>query len=224
MRVRIADENEAVEPPRKRRRGGEIGRDWKCDVDGCDKDFKSVGIALTSQSVFSNIPVQKRALANHINVTHLGRRDHVCPYENCKQAYGYKHLLQRHLARVHESVASDAGSTSIDSPSEEDTVDAMLSERSVKLRPSKLLDIDTFTGQLYAKRTQANVADYKAFRCPYPHMSGLSTNEQEMPGGPRCEYAFSRAYDLRRHLKAEHNVDSAKEKVAMWVRGQRGKQ
>ncbi len=27
---------------RKRRRGGEVGRDWKCDVEGCSKDFKSV--------------------------------------------------------------------------------------------------------------------------------------------------------------------------------------
>ena len=29
-------------PPRKRRRGGEVGRDWKCEVEGCTKDFKSV--------------------------------------------------------------------------------------------------------------------------------------------------------------------------------------
>lgn len=28
--------------PRKRRRGGEMGRDWKCEVDDCDKEFKSV--------------------------------------------------------------------------------------------------------------------------------------------------------------------------------------
>jgi general transcription factor IIIA len=34
------DEDEAL--PRKRRRGGEVGRDWKCEVDGCAKDFKSV--------------------------------------------------------------------------------------------------------------------------------------------------------------------------------------
>jgi general transcription factor IIIA len=34
------DEDEAL--PRKRRRGGEVGRDWKCEVDGCTKDFKSV--------------------------------------------------------------------------------------------------------------------------------------------------------------------------------------
>jgi len=34
------EEDEAL--PRKRRRGGEIGRDWNCDVEGCTKDFKSV--------------------------------------------------------------------------------------------------------------------------------------------------------------------------------------
>lgn len=45
----IAAEDEDVggmTPPWKRRRGGEIGRDWKCDVDDCDKDFKSVSIVL----------------------------------------------------------------------------------------------------------------------------------------------------------------------------------
>ena len=30
--------------PLKRRRGGEIGRDWKCDEDGCTKAFKSVSV------------------------------------------------------------------------------------------------------------------------------------------------------------------------------------
>lgn len=34
------DEDDAL--PRKRRRGGDMGRDWKCEVDGCTKDFKSV--------------------------------------------------------------------------------------------------------------------------------------------------------------------------------------
>ena len=29
-------------PPRKRQRGGEVGRDWKCEMEGCTKDFKSV--------------------------------------------------------------------------------------------------------------------------------------------------------------------------------------
>jgi general transcription factor IIIA len=28
--------------PKKRRRGGEMDGDWKCEVEGCGKDFKSV--------------------------------------------------------------------------------------------------------------------------------------------------------------------------------------
>ena len=36
--------SEEDRPPRKRRRGGEVGRDWRCEVEGCAKDFKSVRI------------------------------------------------------------------------------------------------------------------------------------------------------------------------------------
>lgn len=32
------------EPLKKKRRGGDQGRDWQCDVPGCDKDFKSVRV------------------------------------------------------------------------------------------------------------------------------------------------------------------------------------
>ena len=38
------------EPPRKKRRGGDIGRDWVCEVEGCGKDFKSVSTAMPSGS------------------------------------------------------------------------------------------------------------------------------------------------------------------------------
>ena len=37
-----SDAEEEGQPPRKKRRGGEVGRDWKCEVVGCGKDFKSV--------------------------------------------------------------------------------------------------------------------------------------------------------------------------------------
>ncbi len=39
-------------PPRKRRRGGEVGRDWKCEVEGCTKDFKSVRISYSCQTLW----------------------------------------------------------------------------------------------------------------------------------------------------------------------------
>lgn len=171
--------------------------------------------------VLFNIRAQKKALANHINITHLGRRDHVCPHESCKQAYGYKHLLQRHLAKVHTSAASDAG-ISTGSSSEDDDPTAVSSGRlNFKSKPPGSLDIDTLTGQSYAKRTRDNVADSKTLRCPYPkvnRLTDMSADEQEIPISPPCQYAFSRAYDLRRHLKAAHNIHSTKERVDMWVR------
>jgi len=43
-------------------------------------------------------------------------------------------------------------------------------------------------------------------------MAGSSTSRT-------CEYVFSRAYDLRRHLRAEHDVDVEKDKVDEWVKG-----
>lgn len=38
----LAESAEDDESPRKKRRGGEFGRDWKCEAEGCEKDFKSV--------------------------------------------------------------------------------------------------------------------------------------------------------------------------------------
>lgn len=38
--------------PRKKRRGGEMGRDWKCDIEGCEKDFKSVSAARSYSNIY----------------------------------------------------------------------------------------------------------------------------------------------------------------------------
>jgi len=172
------------EPPRKKRRGGEVGRDWKCDVDGCTKDFKS-----------------KKALTTHTNITHLGRRDHVCPHETCKQTFGYKHLLQRHLAKRHTASSSSESS-------DEDTTTCLPTPAADKM------DIDTITGNTYAQTASRKLKAAKALRCPYPHLDDLAV----VPAGPPCDYVFSRAYDLRRHLQSEHDVVVDKDSVDLWVR------
>ncbi|KAF9643120.1 hypothetical protein BDM02DRAFT_3157513 [Thelephora ganbajun] len=77
------------EPAVKKRRGGDHGRDWVCDFEGCTKDFKS-----------------KKALTTHYNVLHLHKRDFTCPHEGCDKSYGYKHLLQRHVVHAHRSAES----------------------------------------------------------------------------------------------------------------------
>ena len=38
-------ESDVDAPPLKKRRGGDVGRDWRCEIEGCGKDFKSVRIS-----------------------------------------------------------------------------------------------------------------------------------------------------------------------------------
>ncbi|KAH9971433.1 hypothetical protein BGW80DRAFT_1322403 [Lactifluus volemus] len=191
--------------PRKRRRGGEIGRDWKCEVEGCGKDFKS-----------------KQALTTHHAITHLGRRDFVCTVEGCGRAFGYKHILQRHQARTHvndraESEGDEEGAQHADADGES-------SERKTRqeLLPGSST-IDEITGVAYAERASGKRAQLK---CPYPAMGGLlsaipveSTSLWD-DGGP-CEYVFGRAYDLRRHLCAVHSVTLDKGVLDQWARTHR---
>ncbi|TFK44446.1 transcription factor iiia [Crucibulum laeve] len=199
--VAKGSDNEAEdEPLRKKRRGGEIGRDWKCAVDGCGKDFKS-----------------KKALTTHNNVTHLGRRDFVCTHDKCGRSYGYKHLLQRHIARAHAPPTSSSSHSedSEDSDSPDDT-----------------FNIDLITGYSYAKHARAAVASGKMLRCPYPHLpddlltvSAVSPQVLEKTVGTsaNCGYVFSRAYDLRRHLRATHAIETQKDDVDEWVKDQKGR-
>jgi general transcription factor IIIA len=159
-------------------------------------------------------------LITHKNVTHLGRRDFVCPEKNCQRAFGYKHLLQRHTAKAHRLAdptlthsASDESGTE-DSP--EDPPD------------SNTLGIDMITGKAYAEAAHKKIAQAVALLCPYPHLDGITILESAEGSATispqptflpqQCEYAFSRAYDLRRHLKAAHNLVAEKDHVDQWVK------
>ena len=90
--------------------------------------------------------------------------------------------------------------------------------------------IDAMTGRLYAQRaaigdsgpTGAGMGRLRQLRCPYPNLSGFSSSSSPLQHLQRaaaaCEYAFGRAYDLRRHLEAVHGVVLEKEIVDMWAR------
>ncbi|RDX55997.1 hypothetical protein OH76DRAFT_1427399 [Lentinus brumalis] len=190
------------ERPRKRRRGGEVGRDWLCEVEGCGKDFKS-----------------KKALNTHHNIAHLGRRDFVCPHEHCKRTFGYKHLLQRHLAKLH---APAEPLSDHDSGIEDDPVDT---DRDLE---DDGVDIDFLTGKAYSSWAQDAIKQATKLQCPFPHLPPLLCGEEgpkSVASGSKrsanCQYVFSRAYDLRRHLQAEHGLAAERENVDQWVRGER---
>jgi uncharacterized C2H2 Zn-finger protein len=154
--------------------------------------------------------IQKKALTTHHQVTHLGRRDHVCPHDSCKQPFGYSHLLRRHLGKSHLSPKSASGS---DSSGEDVTPTARFR-----------MDIDAITGQAYAARAREQVLSARAFQCPYPHMDSLvfvvdvGQEGKLLGGSQRCEYVFSRAYDLRRHLGSAHGAQTEKGSLDQWVK------
>ncbi|KAF9453973.1 hypothetical protein P691DRAFT_718388 [Macrolepiota fuliginosa MF-IS2] len=197
---------EALEPsddeigcqPSKKRRGGEWGRDWICDFEGCSKDFKS-----------------KKALTVHKNVTHLGQRNFKCSYENCPNAYGYKHLLQRHVAKAHGSddeTATEYTDNSLPVSEDEDK------------EGDSPLDIDAITGYTYMRAARAKVAEGRALQCPFPELqsfTGVGIQPPTAQHKPGCDYVFRRAYDLRRHLRASHGFTAQKESVEFWVAEQK---
>ncbi|KIY53380.1 hypothetical protein FISHEDRAFT_7965, partial [Fistulina hepatica ATCC 64428] len=182
----LSDAEEDCEPPRTRRRGGELGRDWKCDVEGCGKDFKS-----------------KSALTTHNNVTHVGRRDFVCAEEGCGRAFGHKHLLQRHQAKLHAPQANETGA------------DENATGKGATAAPQSMdLSIAAITGMAYVAHAREKLASASVLRCPYPGLKGFKsldgfsdiTIPVSVTAAP-CEYVFSRAYDLRRHFRSAHGFE-----------------
>ncbi|KAI0094720.1 hypothetical protein BDY19DRAFT_872574, partial [Irpex rosettiformis] len=185
------DAGSDTSPSTKKRRGGEVGRDWVCGIEDCTKDFKS-----------------KKALTLHQKVNHEGRRDFVCPHETCGRAFGYKHLLQRHLAKLHALHSHSEVATSEDS--EASSTDH-----------APYLDIDRITGKSYNVRAAQQLATSHKLRCPHPDLHELSLESFCGSSSRPCEYVFSRAYDLRRHLMSEHAIKVEKHLVGNWVQHQR---
>ncbi|KAL1710673.1 hypothetical protein EV121DRAFT_192394 [Schizophyllum commune] len=212
-----SDAEDEDQPPRKKRRGGEVGRDWKCEVVGCGKDFKS-----------------KKALTTHTNVTHLGHRDFVCTHEGCGRAFGYKHLLQRHVAKIHSRTSSSSSSEEnevLGADAGTDDEDEQSAAEDTHGEENTLIDL--ITGSTYAKKAQDRLRTATSLCCPFPDLSGLpllsdaasnpisDANSTPLPttsASHACEYVFSRAYDLRRHLRATHGLETDKDALDAWVR------
>ena len=151
---------------------------------------------------------QKKALTNHVNVNHLGSRNFVCPFEDCARAFGYKHLLQRHLAKLH---AEDTNNSDRDGPEDDEqdeAADTFITSH-----------IDDITGVTFAIRTLEKAQTGKSLCCPFPNLDMFGeTGAPSLAGSSSlCNYTFSRAYDLRRHLKSSNDIDVDKEEVDDWV-------
>ena len=174
--------------------------------------------------------LQRKALATHHAISHLGRRDFVCAVEGCGRAFGYKHILQRHQARQHghdRTAAEDDEDcehhADADGESSEAECPQPKKRKSQRLQSQNISIINEITGVAYEERTANTPAP---LRCPHPAMEGLPSAPVEsnlLGDATPCEYVFGRAYDLRRHLRAVHGVGLDKETVDGWARKIRGK-
>ena len=155
----------------------------------------------------------------HVNVYHLKRRDFRCPREECKMAFGYKHKLQQHVAKYHTPVSDDGLSPRTD------VSDANTAR-------GKTVGIDFLTGKKYQDNARDLLDAQKVINCPCPDWpssfishEGSETGDEQAASeatNDHCEFVFTRAYDLRRHLLAIHDLDVDKEVVHEWVKMTKG--
>ena len=132
--------------------------DWKCEVQGCGQDFESVIIYYLFIASLADlvIVVHKKTMTAHNPITHLVRRDHFCPLEDCNSVFGYNHLLQRHVAKVHSTHTREsdlAESTDVESNDE-------VTEGNVKA--VQRMVTDTITGMSYATHANERLSTSKA--------------------------------------------------------------
>jgi len=151
---------------------------------------------------------------------HHHQRDFICEREGCGRAFGYKHILQRHEAKVHRSSSPTALSKGIESDlpvggcnTDVDFIDE-ITGKGYKNRHATV--VKGRTGQT----RQRNVLD-----CPWPYHTFPVEKVEEgtvevavvEADGP-CEYVFHRVYDLRRHLLSVHKLQVDKAVLEEWAR------
>ena len=137
-------------------------------------------------------------------MNHLGKRDFVCDHPGCDSTFGYKHLLQRHQNKCHAAKV-DPETSSDDSDIDQDAY-----------------NIDDITGHTYASKSLHLLASARAVQCPYPQLHELARGGNNLDGSTgSCQFIFTRAYDLRRHLAAIHNVTIEKQVAERWVKEKR---
>ncbi|KAF7298019.1 Glucoamylase [Mycena chlorophos] len=193
--------SDSEDRPRKKRRGGEFGRDWKCEMEDCGKDFKSV---------------------RRIHAKRRSTRTSKSPISGDETSCAHT-TTARSRSGINTSSGGTLPRNTLLPPNRLDSDDDEDEFPSSPVPAAPQLDIATITGDAYAQNARQKLAAAVALRCPFPDLHGFGEipPELECAGATSsrpCEYVFSRAYDLRRHLQSTHGVILEKDVVQNWVR------
>jgi general transcription factor IIIA len=130
-------------------------------------------------------------------------------------AFGYKHVMQRHIERHHHP--SQAGSISTS------TLPLYASSGQEQV-PAIGHAIGLITGQDYHESRNPPKANAthrsRVIACPWPDAFGAKKflgGSASAGHSTKCAFIFSRAYDLRRHLRSAHGLDVDAHEVSAWV-------
>jgi hypothetical protein len=156
---------------------------------------------------------------------HEGNRRFTCSFPKCGKKFGYKHVLQRHVARKHpRSDSEDAIAIDEDVISDDEQVKG-------KDSTAEINTLDLLTGRHYHQSRVGVKNIVRKFPCPWPDVLSFSlsalSETASMPstapfitasgGSNPCAFVFSRAYDLRRHLRAEHAFETEQAVLDAWL-------
>lgn len=148
-------------------------------------------------------------------------------------SFGYKHVLQRHLARKHPRAGRSnslcrSAPFPLQQPDDDEDANAEDEEddqEEIEPVAEDEEDVDLLS-QLTGKHYHTTVPSSRSNRaisCPWPHI--LDAHHPTSPASPHqshlssatsfashpplksCSFRFSRVYDVQRHLKAEHGFD-----------------
>lgn len=121
--------------------------------------------------------------------------------------FGYKHVLQRHLARKHlrarslDSSAAGAADDDDPDPLSADPIHLLTGKQKLK--------------DGLSRRTTRKITCiwYDLFKSGLVLSSSSSLSSASAP----CAFAFTRVYDLRRHLKSEHGLKVETQILSEWL-------
>lgn len=115
--------------------------------------------------------------------------------------FGYRHVMQRHLARKHPREQDSAEQSAVESAKDpESTVARTTDEPSI---------MDLLTGKHYSKPLTTSRNIQRSLHCPWPNIAAAGSGTPI--SGVQCTFIFSRVYDLRRHLRSEHGLEIEQE-------------